>query len=128
MYIMQATGRRKTATASARLAEGKGEIWVNKRPIEKYFSTSQLIQSVKKPLYLTEEITVYDIHLSVKGGGTTGQAEAACLAIARAIVKLKPGHHPIIKKNGLLTRDARKVERKKPGQKKARKKFTWVKR
>lgn len=126
--IIQATGRRKTATASARLSLGKGIIWLNKKPVEKHFPTPSLVHSVKQPLQLTDELTTYDIHLSVRGGGTTGQAEAARHAIARAIARLKPEHRAVIKANGLLTRDARMVERKKYGQKKARKKFTWVKR
>lgn len=125
---IQATGRRKTATASVRLSSGKGTIWVNKKLIEKYFPIQNLIHSVQQPLKLTDALTKYDIHLSVRGGGTTGQAEAARHAIARAIARLNPDHRAIIKANKLLTRDSRMVERKKYGQPKARKKFTFVKR
>lgn len=127
-HLIQATGSRKTATANARLCVGKGEVFVNKRPLAKHFPLPHLIATVMQPLQIVDELNTYDIHIRVKGGGTTGQAEASRHAIARAIVKLNPDCHAMLKKHDLLTRDPRMVERKKYGQPKARKKFTWVKR
>jgi len=124
-------GSRKTAVARVRLLTGKGDIFVNKKPIEQYFSTQILINTVKQPLRTIEQLDKYTINISVKGGGVTGQAEAARHGIARALCELEPTHRIAMKQGAglnMLTRDSRKVERKKPGQPKARKKFTFVKR
>jgi small subunit ribosomal protein S9 len=125
---IQATGRRKESAANVRMTRGSGKFTINSKPLADYFKLPLLIETVKQPFQDTEEAAKYDIAASVKGGGFTGQAEATRLAIARALVLEDPEKRPILKASGLLTRDPRAVERKKPGQPKARKKFTWVKR
>ncbi len=128
METVHKIGRRKTAVARVYLSEGKGNITVNKKDYKNYFSTSTLQYKVVQPLMLTENTTSYDIKVNVFGGGVTGQAEAIRLAITRALVAINPEYRAILKPEGLLTRDPRMVERKKFGQKKARKKFQFSKR
>lgn len=128
MDIVHKIGRRKTAVARIYLSEGKGNIIVNKKDYKSYFTTGTLQYKVKQPLMLTKNLESYDIKVNVYGGGITGQAEAIRLAITRALVFIDPEHRAILKPEGLLTRDPRMVERKKFGQKKARKKFQFSKR
>jgi small subunit ribosomal protein S9 len=128
MDIVHKIGRRKTAVARIYLSEGTGTIIVNKKDFKNYFTTSTLQYKVQQPLMLTENLASYDIKVNVYGGGVTGQAEAIRLAITRALVSIDPEHRLILKPEGLLTRDPRMVERKKFGQKKARKKFQFSKR
>jgi small subunit ribosomal protein S9 len=128
METIHKIGRRKTAVARVYLKEGKGNITVNKRELENYFPTGTLQYKVKQPLVLTENENTFDISVNVFGGGITGQAEAIRLAISRAMCTLNDENRGILKPEGLLTRDPRMVERKKFGQKKARKKFQFSKR
>ena len=128
MDTVHKIGRRKTAVARVYLSEGKGAIIVNGKDYKSYFTTGTLQYKVQQPLMLTESLTSYDIKVNVYGGGVTGQAEAIRLAITRALVFINPDHRAILKPEGLLTRDPRMVERKKFGQKKARKKFQFSKR
>ena len=128
MDTVHKIGRRKTAVARIYLSEGKGAITVNGKDYKSYFTTGTLQYKVQQPLMLTDHLTSYDIKVNVYGGGVTGQAEAIRLAITRALVSIEPEHRIILKPEGLLTRDPRMVERKKFGQKKARKKFQFSKR
>ena len=122
------TGRRKTSGARVYLRPGNGNIVVNRTPIEDYFNRDSVKQVLKQPLALTGTLEDFDILVNVYGGGKTGQAGAVRLGIARALCESNPAHRPVLKTNGLLTRDARKVERKKYGQPGARKKFQFSKR
>ncbi|KAA3625214.1 MAG: 30S ribosomal protein S9 [Flavobacterium sp.] len=128
METIHKIGRRKTAVARVYLTEGKGNITVNKRDMDKYFTTATLQYKVKQPLALTNNVDNFDINVNVFGGGITGQAEAVRLALSRAMCELDEENRSILKPEGLLTRDPRMVERKKFGQKKARKKFQFSKR
>ncbi|MAJ31782.1 MAG: 30S ribosomal protein S9 [Flavobacteriaceae bacterium] len=128
MDIIHKIGRRKTSVARIYLSEGKGEITVNKRPIEEYFTTGTLQYKVNQPFELTETVGKYNVNVNVYGGGITGQAEAIRLAISRALCDIDEENRTALKPEGLLTRDPRMVERKKFGQKKARKKFQFSKR
>ena len=128
MDIVHKIGRRKTAVARIYLSEGKGNITVSKKDFKDYFTTATLQYKVEQALMLTDNLTSYDIKVNVYGGGVTGQAEAIRLAITRALVAINAEHRLILKPEGLLTRDPRMVERKKFGQKKARKKFQFSKR
>ncbi len=128
MDIVHKIGRRKTAVARIYLSEGKGNITVNKKDYTDYFPIATLQYKVQQPLMLTENLESYDIKVNVYGGGITGQAEAIRLAITRALVSIDADHRAVLKPEGLLTRDPRMVERKKFGQKKARKKFQFSKR
>ncbi len=128
METIHKIGRRKTAVARVYLKEGSGEITINKRKMEDYFSTGTLQYKVKQALALTDNEKTFDITVNVFGGGITGQAEAIRLAISRAMCTLNDENRGILKPEGLLTRDPRMVERKKFGQKKARKKFQFSKR
>jgi small subunit ribosomal protein S9 len=128
MDTIHKIGRRKTAVARVYLSEGKGNITVNKREMDKYFTTATLQYKVKQPLALTNNEKTFDITVNVYGGGITGQAEAVRLALSRAMCDLNEENRAILKPEGLLTRDPRMVERKKFGQKKARKKFQFSKR
>ncbi len=128
MEIVNTLGRRKTAIARIYLKEGKGNIQINKRDYKEFFPTATLHYVVEQPLLLTDNMGKYDINVNLKGGGITGQAEALRLAISRALIKIDPEYRPVLKENGLLKRDPRMVERKKPGQPKARKKFQFSKR
>ena len=123
-----ATGRRKTSVARVNLIPGSGTIVVNNRPFENYFQreTDRII--ILEPLKLTNTIGKFDISVKVTGGGSTGQAGALRLGLSRALTQLDPGNRPALKKADFLRRDPRMKERKKAGQKGARKKFQWVKR
>jgi small subunit ribosomal protein S9 len=128
MDVIHKIGRRKNAVARVYVAKGKGNITVNKRDVEDYFSTGTLQYKVRQPLSLTDNLKSFDITVNVYGGGNTGQAEAIRLAISRALCELNEENRTVLKPEGLLTRDPRMVERKKFGQKKARKKFQFSKR
>ncbi len=128
MEIVNTLGRRKTAVARIYLSLGEGKITINKRDYKEFFPLSTLQYVVEQPLMLTDNLGKYDIKVNLDGGGITGQAEALRLAISRALVKIDPEYRPILKENGLMRRDPRMVERKKPGQPKARKKFQFSKR
>ena len=121
-------GRRKAAVARVYLTEGNGNIVIDKRPLDVYFPSSILQYVVKQPLTKLDVAEKYDIVAHVDGGGYTGQAEALRLAIARALVKINPEDKSALRAEGFMTRDARSVERKKPGQPKARKRFQFSKR
>ncbi|MDT0539176.1 MULTISPECIES: 30S ribosomal protein S9 [Croceitalea] len=128
MEVVHKIGRRKTAVARVYVSEGKGNITVNKKSLEDYFTTATLQYKVKQPFTLTETDGNYDVKVNVYGGGITGQAEAVRLALARVMCEINEENRTILKPEGLLTRDPRMVERKKFGQKKARKKFQFSKR
>ena len=128
MEVIHKIGRRKTAVARIYLSEGKGNITINNRAFEDYFTTTTLRYKVQQPLMLTENIENFDLTVNVFGGGVTGQAEAIRLAVSRALCEVDAENRAILKPEGLLTRDPRMVERKKFGQKKARKKFQFSKR
>jgi len=128
MEIIHKIGRRKTAVARIYLSEGKGKITVNNKEYDKYFTTDTLRYKIMQPLNLTDHATSFDIKAKVEGGGITGQAEAIRLAISRALVEIDEENKSTLKAEGLMTRDPRMVERKKFGQKKARKKFQFSKR
>jgi len=132
METIHKIGRRKTAVARIYLSDGKGKITVNEKEYDKYFTTDTLKYKVLQPLNLTDNLTSFDIKAKVFGGGITGQAEAIRLAISRALsralVEIDQENKSILKPEGLMTRDPRMVERKKFGQKKARKKFQFSKR
>lgn len=128
MDTIHKIGRRKTAVARIYVSEGKGNITVNNREFDNYFTTPALRYKVQQPLALTNNENTYDIKVNVYGGGITGQAEAVRLAISRAMCEINEEHRTVLKPEGLLTRDPRMVERKKFGQKKARKKFQFSKR
>lgn len=128
MEVIHTIGRRKTSVARLFLSKGKGNITVNKKDYSQFFPTATLQYKVNQPLLLTENEGSYDLKITVKGGGTNGQAEAIRLAISRALCKIDAEHRLILKPEGLLTRDPRMVERKKFGQKKARKKYQFSKR
>ena len=128
MEVIHKIGRRKTAVARAYVSDGTGKITVNKKDLKDYFPTATLQYKVNQPLVLTNNDGNFDIKVNVFGGGITGQAEAIRLAISRAMCELDAEHRLVLKPEGLLTRDPRMVERKKFGQKKARKKFQFSKR
>ncbi|MAD97748.1 MAG: 30S ribosomal protein S9 [Flavobacteriaceae bacterium] len=128
METVHKIGRRKTAVARVYVSEGKGNVTINNRELKNYFTTGTLQYKVQQPLMLTDNLTSYDIKVNVYGGGVTGQAEAIRLAITRALVAINEENKAVLKPEGLLTRDPRMVERKKFGQKKARKKFQFSKR
>jgi small subunit ribosomal protein S9 len=128
MEVVHKIGRRKTAVARVYVSEGKGNITVNKRKFEEYFATPTLQYKVKQPFTMTETDGNYDVKINVYGGGITGQAEAVRLALARVMCEIDAENRLVLKPEGLLTRDPRMVERKKFGQKKARKKFQFSKR
>ena len=126
--VIFATGRRKTSVARVRFVKGKGDIFVNKKVIDQYFPAGNYVMIVNQPLQLVDFKNDYDIHVNVFGGGLTGQAGAIRHAISRALDTLDKKNHTPLKANSFLTRDSRMVERKKYGQKKARKKFQFSKR
>ena len=128
MEVIHTIGRRKTAVARIYLKAGNGTITVNKRELNNYFTTPTLQYKVKQTLSLVGAEDAYDVKVNVYGGGITGQAEAVRLAIARALCELNAENRAVLKPEGLLTRDPRMVERKKFGQKKARKRFQFSKR
>ncbi|MCQ2341323.1 MAG: 30S ribosomal protein S9 [Paludibacteraceae bacterium] len=128
METINAIGRRKAAVARVYVKEGKGQITINDRALDAYFPSTILQFIVKQPLAKLEAEEKYDIKVNLDGGGFKGQAEALRLAIARALVKINPEDKAALKAAGFMTRDARVVERKKPGQPKARKHFQFSKR
>ncbi|MDE5877055.1 MAG: 30S ribosomal protein S9 [Muribaculaceae bacterium] len=128
MEKVNALGRRKAAVARVYLSEGNGTITINKRALDVYFPSSILQYVVKQPLHKLDVVEKYDIYAHLDGGGYKGQAEALRLAIARALVKINPEDKPALRAEGFMTRDPRTVERKKPGQPKARKRFQFSKR
>ncbi len=128
MEVINSIGRRKAAVARVILNDGKGYITINNRDLKEYFPNPQLQYIVEQPLQVLQAAGKYDIKVNLDGGGVKGQAEALRLGIARALVKLDPENKPPLKAEGFLTRDPREVERKKPGQPKARKKFQFSKR
>ena len=128
MEIINAIGRRKAAVARVYLTAGKGQITINKRDLNVYFPATILQYVVKQPLNTLGVDGKYDIKVNLNGGGFKGQAEALRLAIARALVKINAEDKPALKSEGFMTRDPREVERKKPGQPKARKRFQFSKR
>jgi small subunit ribosomal protein S9 len=128
MDVINVIGRRKTAVARIYMKLGNGEITVNKKDYKAYFPTGGLQYKVLQPFELTGNLGKYDIKVNLDGGGITGQAEALRLAISRALVQIDESYRTILKKEGLMRRDPRMVERKKPGQPKARKRFQFSKR
>ena len=128
MEVINTIGRRKAAIARVYVSEGKGQIIVNGRDFKDYFPDKQLHYVVEQPLNLLEVRENYDIKVNLDGGGMTGQAEALRLGIARALIKINPENKPALRAEGFVTRDPRVVERKKPGQPKARKRFQFSKR
>lgn len=128
MDVINKIGRRKTAIARIYLKDGKGKITINKRDYTDYFPLATLQYVVKQPFEITETTGKYDVEVNLDGGGIKGQAEALRLAISKALVDINPEFRPALKVKGLLRRDPRMVERKKFGQKKARKKFQFSKR
>lgn len=128
MEVINTLGRRKTAVARVYMSEGKGEVTVNKRDYKEFFPVAVLQAKITQPFELTDTVGKYDIKVNVAGGGVNGQVEAIRLGISRALVKLNEENKPLLKEEGLMTRDPRMVERKKPGQPKARKKFQFSKR
>ena len=128
MEMINALGRRKSAVARIFVTEGTGKITINKRDITEYFPSSILQFVVKQPLQLLDVAEKYDIKANINGGGYTGQSQALCLAIARALVKINADDKAALRKEGFMTRDPRAVERKKPGQPKARRRFQFSKR
>ena len=128
MEIINALGRRKTAVARVYLSKGKGTISINKKAMAVMFPIDLLQAKINQPFILTETVGKYDVKVNVMGGGINGQAEAIRLGISRALVEISADYKPLLKADGLMTRDPRMVERKKPGQPKARKKFQFSKR
>jgi small subunit ribosomal protein S9 len=128
MEIINALGRRKTAVARVYLSKGKGTISINKKAMAVMFPIDVLQAKINQPFVLTETVGKYDVKVNVMGGGINGQAEAIRLGISRALVEISADYKPLLKTDGLMTRDPRMVERKKPGQPKARKKFQFSKR
>lgn len=125
---MHKIGRRKTSVARVFLSEGKGKITINNKDAKEYFSTPTLHYKLEQAFVLTDTAGQYDVKVNVSGGGITGQAEAVRLGISRALCEIDPENRIKLKPEGLMTRDPRMVERKKFGQKKARKKFQFSKR
>jgi small subunit ribosomal protein S9 len=128
MAVIHKIGRRKCAVARVYVSQGSGNITVNKRAFANYFPTPTLQYKVMQPLNMTENASNFDVKVNVYGGGATGQAEAVRLALSRAMCEVEAENRSILKPEGLLTRDPRMVERKKFGQKKARKRFQFSKR
>ncbi|MBH1960910.1 30S ribosomal protein S9 [Kaistella faecalis] len=128
MSIVHKIGRRKTSVARVYVRPGSGVITINKKDSKEYFGTDVLVYKVNQPFLLTETAGQYDVTVNVFGGGITGQAEAIRLGVSRALCEINAEFRLLLKPHGLLTRDARMVERKKPGQKKARKRFQFSKR
>lgn len=128
MDVVNALGRRKSSVARVYVSEGTGKITINKKDLAEYFPSPILQFVVKQPLQLLEVLEKYDIKANIFGGGFTGQSQALRLAIARALVKINPEDKAALRKEGFITRDARAVERKKPGRPKARRRFQFSKR
>ena len=128
MEIIHKIGRRKASVARIYMSKGKGNITVNGKDFKEYFPVDTMQFKLEQPFKISDLVGKFDVKVNVNGGGNTGQVEAIRLAISRALCELDAENRPALKSDGLLTRDSRVVERKKPGQKKARKKFQWVKR
>ena len=128
MEMVNALGRRKSAVARIFVTEGTGKITINSKDLQDYFPSSILQYVVKQPLMKVDAVEKYDIKVNLDGGGYTGQSQALRLAIARALVKINADDKKALRAEGFLTRDAREVERKKPGQPKARRRFQFSKR
>ncbi|MBQ7878837.1 MAG: 30S ribosomal protein S9 [Bacteroidaceae bacterium] len=128
MEMVNALGRRKSAVARIFVTEGTGKITINNKDLQDYFPSSILQYVVKQPLAKLDVVEKYDIKVNLDGGGFTGQSQALRLAIARALVKINADDKKALRSEGFLTRDAREVERKKPGQPKARRRFQFSKR
>lgn len=128
MEVVNATGRRKAAIARVYLSEGSGKVTINKRDLKEFFSTEQLQYVVLQPLNVLGLADKYDVNVNLTGGGIKGQAEALRLGISRALIQVNEEYRPALKAEGFLTRDPREIERKKPGQPKARKRFQFSKR
>ena len=128
MEVIHKIGRRKTSVARIYLSKGKDKMIINGKDYKNYFPTTSLQYKIIQPFKLTDNLGKYDLSVNVYGGGITGQVEAIRLAISRALCEISDDNRPVLKKEGLLTRDPRMVERKKFGQKKARKKFQFSKR
>ncbi len=128
MEVINTIGRRKTSIARVYLSEGKGNVTINKKDYKDYFATKLQQGKVDQAFIITDTLGQYDVNINVDGGGFTGQVEAIRLGISRALVKINEEYKPALRAEGLMTRDSRMVERKKPGQKKARKKFQFSKR
>lgn len=128
MEVIHKIGRRKTSVARLYLSKGKGVYSINGKSLEEYFPTALLQYKINQPFTLTETLSSYNVKVNVYGGGINGQAESIRLAISRALCEINEEYRPMLKKEGLMTRDPRMVERKKFGQKKARKKFQFSKR
>ncbi|MBN9313769.1 MAG: 30S ribosomal protein S9 [Chryseobacterium sp. 39-10] len=128
MSIVHKIGRRKTSVARVYVKPGSGNITINRKDSKVYFGTDVLVYKINQPFLLTETLGQYDVTVNVFGGGITGQAEAIRMGLSRALCEINEEFRGLLKPHGLLTRDARMVERKKPGQKKARKRFQFSKR
>ena len=128
MEVIHTIGRRKESVARIYMSKGKGNITVIGKDFKEYFPVDTMQYKLEQPFNIADLAGKFDVKVNVNGGGTTGQAEAIRLAISRALCELDPENRVTLKPEGMLTRDSRVVERKKPGQKKARKKFQWVKR
>ena len=128
MKTYQGTGRRKTSVAQVRLMSGTGNVLINRRPLEDYFPVETYRQNALLPLFLTSTNTQFDVNINVRGGGKAGQAGAIRLGVARALLEYNDELRGVLRPAGVLTRDPRMVERKKYGQKKARKRFQFSKR
>ena len=128
MEVVNTVGRRKAAVARVYVKPGNGQITINHKALAEYFSLDILRFQVKQPLLATNTLENYDITINLVGGGIKGQAEAARMGIARALCQIDAEMRPVLKKNGFLMRDSREVERKKPGQPGARRKFQFSKR
>ena len=128
MDVINTLGRRKASVARVYMSKGKGKITVNDKDSKEYFPIPTQQYKLEQPFALTDTSGKFDVKVNVEGGGTTGQVEAIRLGISRALVELDEENKPKLKEHGLMTRDPRMVERKKPGQKKARKKFQFSKR
>ena len=128
MEVVNTVGRRKAAVARVFVKPGKGQITINRRSLDEYFSLEILRYEVKQPMLVTNTLENYDVTINLVGGGIKGQAEAARMGIARALCEVNAEYRSVLKKNGFLTRDSREVERKKPGQPGARRKFQFSKR
>jgi len=128
METIHTIGRRKTSIARVYLKSGDGKITVNQKDYKNYFPTPQLQNVLNQAQQIINAAGQYDVNVTVEGGGITGQAEAIRLGISRALCIINPENRPALKSKGFLTRDSRMVERKKPGQKKARKRFQFSKR
>ncbi len=126
--MISTVGRRKTSVARVFVKNGSGKITVNDREFESYFPLETHRNAITKTFAVTDTVGKYDVNVNVEGGGPSGQAGAVILGVARALVELNEENRPVLRKNGMMTRDPRMVERKKYGQKKARKKFQFSKR